>query len=37
METLKKFQEADEELEKICNELGIEKPEMVCRSLNENL
>ena len=32
--TLKKFQEADEELERICKELGIEKPEMVCRSMN---
>lgn len=34
MDTLKKFQEADEELERICKELGIDKPEMVCRSIN---
>lgn len=34
MDTLKKFQEADEKLERICKELGIEKPEMVCRSIN---
>lgn len=34
MDTLKKFQEADEELERICKELGIDKPEMVCRSMN---
>jgi translation initiation factor 2 alpha subunit (eIF-2alpha) len=34
MDSLKKFQEADEELERICKELGIDKPEMVCRSMN---
>ena len=34
MDTLKKFQEADEELESICKQLGIEKPEMVCRSID---
>lgn len=33
MDSLKKFQEADEELERICKELGIDKPEMVCRSM----
>jgi len=33
MDTLRKFQEADEELERICKELGIDKPEMVCRSV----
>lgn len=33
MDTLKKFQEADEELERICKQLGIDKPEMVCRSM----
>jgi hypothetical protein len=33
MDTLKKFQEIDEKLERICNELGIDKPEMVCRSM----
>jgi sugar diacid utilization regulator len=33
MDTLRKFQEADEELERICRELGIDKPEMVCRSM----
>lgn len=32
-DSLKKFQEADEELERICKEIGIEKPEMVCRSV----
>lgn len=34
MDSLKKFQEADEELERICKQLGIDKPEMVCRSMN---
>lgn len=34
MDSLKKFQEADEELERICKQLGIDKPEMVCRSVN---
>lgn len=33
MDTLKKFQEADEELERTCKQLGIEKPEMVCRGM----
>lgn len=30
-ETLRKFNEADEELTRICKELGIEKPELVCK------
>ena len=30
-DTLRKFNEADEELTKICKELGIEKPELVCK------
>lgn len=33
VEMLNKFKEADEELERICKELGIEKPEMVCRGV----
>lgn len=31
LEALKKFKEADEELERICKELGIDKPELVCK------
>lgn len=30
-ETLRKFNEADEELTRICKELGIEKPELICK------
>lgn len=30
-ESLRKFNEADEELTRICKELGIEKPELVCK------
>lgn len=31
LEALKKFKEADEEIERICKELGIDKPELVCK------
>lgn len=30
-ESLRKFNEADEELTRVCKELGIEKPEFVCK------
>ena len=29
-DAIKKFDEADKELERVCKELGIKKPEMVC-------
>lgn len=30
-ESLRKFNEADEELTRVCKELGIEKPELICK------
>lgn len=30
LEVIRKWKEADEELTKLCIELGIEKPEMIC-------
>jgi len=34
-EVLRKFQEADEQLDAICLELGIPKPELVCCGYNK--
>lgn len=30
LECIRKWKEADEDLTKLCDELGIEKPEMIC-------